>query len=49
MAAILKMVAILSAIMNIKWKFRFNGFLNTDTNTKNLKFSQYSEVLDSKL
>ena len=49
MAAILKMAAILSAIMNIKWKFRFNGFLNTDADTKTLKISQCSEVLDSKL
>ena len=49
MAAILKMATILSAIMNIKWKFRFNGFLNTNTDTKNLQISQCSEVLDSKL
>ena len=49
MAAILKIAAILSAIMNIKWKFRFNGFLNGDTDTKNLKISNGSEVLDSKL
>ena len=49
MAAILKMAAILSAIMNIKWKFRFKGFLNADTDTKNLNISQCSEVLDSKL
>ena len=49
MVAILKIAAILSAIMNIKWKFRFNGLLNTDNDTKNLKISQFSEVLDSKL
>ena len=49
MAAILKMAAILSAIMKQKWKFRFNGFLNMDIDTKNLKDSQCSEVWDSKL
>ena len=49
MAAILKMAAVLSAIMNIKWKFRFNGFLNIDIDTKNLKIGQCSEVLDCKL
>ena len=49
MAAILKMATILSAIMNIKWKLRFNEFLNMDIDTKNLKISQSSEVLDSKL
>ena len=43
------MAAVLSAIMNIKRKFRFNGFLNIDIDTKNLKISQCSEVLDSKL
>ena len=48
-AAILKMAAILSSIMNIKRKFRSNGFLNADIDTKNLKISQRSEVLDSKL
>ena len=47
MAAILKMATILSAIMNIKWKLRFNEFLNMDIDTKNLKISQSSEVLDS--
>ena len=49
MAAILKMAAILSAIMNIKWKFRFNEFLIMETDTENLKISQSSEVLASKL
>ena len=49
MAAILKMATILSAIMNIKWKLRLNEFLNMEIDTKNLKISQSSEVLDSKL